>query len=465
MYRQGRYGLSEVVCNLILFGTSITVCGLFFWWPQAGALAYLVAVLVTPGGQIGTWTPRVDQILIIPLVLIGLFRLRRRPVFMSGWLLSLLVWVAWITIGALFSELPTDWLGLGGTVRAIGVAWLFSQMRWSPEEFRRAHIIFVLLGIPISLLTVGQVVGLPWVRFLTQAAYTSWTSPTFAGQIILEAAGTGFRGVGLFGTPAGAGTYFALGLVFGIFLLSQKVLVCGSAKLGIILAMLFCVVGGIASQSGTFLAATVTMLLGSLIALRQVDRRRLIRLVACWLVLFVVAVGFGLYKAQRLSGNLSYQIDGFVSGTRLSNRYSQDQSSVVAAWQDVLDHPVAGVGAVKASYSLCDSLYISILSPSGFAGSALFFLPILVIAWKAWRFGGSGDYVTLWTLAMLSTGVATNGMFVPRIGDWWWAVQGMFLSITMSTSPQTSISVQHLLRTLHRDNLRADLGLDERSQN
>jgi hypothetical protein len=207
--------------------------------------------------------------------------------------------------------------------------------------------------------------------------------------------------------------------------------------LGVIIALLFCMLGGLASQSGSFLAGTIIMLLACAIVSRNVRRRRLIGLVVSTLLVFAAGLLFALNRYEQISANLTYQVDSFVNGTRLDNRYMSDNSIAVAAWKDISDHPVAGVGAVKkAEYSLMDSLYITALTESGFVGSLLFFVPVLAIAWKAWRTEREPDCVTLWTFAMLATGIASDGMFGARIGDWWWALQGMFLSIAMGRTYQ-----------------------------
>ncbi|WP_348262407.1 hypothetical protein P8935_21740 [Telmatobacter sp. DSM 110680] len=220
-----------------------------------------------------------------------------------------------------------------------------------------------------------------------------------------------------------------------MYLLAQRGLIGSARKLGILVALLFCVLGGVASQSGSFLAGTFVMLIGCVFVTRQVRRPRLVGLVFCFLALFTMTIVFVLDRSELLAGNLTYQVEGFLNGTRLDNRYASDQSIAVAAWKDISAHPIAGVGAVKkADYSVKDSLYVDVVDESGFFGSLLFFIPVIGIAWKAWRFNGEGDFVTLWALAMLSTGIASEAMFLPRIGDWWWAVQGMFISIEIGSS-------------------------------
>ena len=266
-------------------------------------------------------------------------------------------------------------------------------------------------------------------------------------QVALEVAGSGFRGVGSFGNPAGAGTYFALVLSVGVLLLSGRSLATKVPKLVLASGVALSIIGGIASQSGTFLAASATMLVAVVIFVRRSSRIKLFWHTLLWSALLVASIGLALQRTEMISRNLTFQIDSFLAGSRLDSRYVRKDSSILAAWQDALEHPIAGVGAVKKDYySLNDSLYVSVLTPSGFLGAPLFFVPVLAIAWKAWRARGSGEYALLWTAAMLTTGIGTVAMFAPRIGDWWWAVQGMFLSVTLTHFPRPTRVGRRVLR-------------------
>jgi hypothetical protein len=255
--------------------------------------------------------------------------------------------------------------------------------------------------------------------------------------------------VGLFGNPAGAGTYFVIALAAGMLLLRQEYSRSGRLHWMLLFGLVMSIVGGIASQSGTFVAGT-SMTMGFLLIRFRRGHAKRFRDILLWTSCAVAALVFTLNKYENVAANLRYQIGGFVNGTRLDTRYQSRESGIPQAWQDILDHPVVGLGMVRTNYFLGDSLYICLLTIGGFAGTLLFLFPIGVVFKAAWRRRGPGEFVVLWTMTMFLTGVGTNAMLNPRLGDWWWAVQGIFLSASVGARRRSLAILRQRLQSRPR---------------
>jgi hypothetical protein len=407
----------------------IAIFCLFLTRPKIGALAYLAAILLAPTIAIGGATPRIELVL-VPLGLIArmLFRTHtwRRP-GLSLWLAMFVVWWIWLAFVTIVSPEATNWTGLYGVARLIGVSILFCSIEWTEDDIVRAQWIYLLSAIPVGLLTMGQLLGFGWAMTITNVGYSPASAAVIANQQLAQDTFGGlFRGVAVFGNVSPAGAYFVLVIAVGLLLAvirpwarPQKILLIACISIAFI--------GGFATLSGTFFGGLAVVWGVALIAAPANARGRVLRRVVVWgglgLLLATILVG----RDEMIRAQVQYQFDRLVSSGRLQGRYGSE-GITYEAWQYVLANPIQGAGLTYSSIFSGDSLYLSVLFPTGFVGAVLFALPIVALMWLGWRGGVGSRFVLVWTLGILLIGISCNGMFIARLGDWWWAMQGMLIS-------------------------------------
>jgi hypothetical protein len=430
---------------LILF-----ICGLLLLWtifrPKPAAMAFLVVILFAPLGQFREWTPRMEQfvlpLLFLPRILLSENTAQRIINPSSLWILVL--WLLWVVVSGLIGGgldiiSSSGWLtGVGGLARFLVVAFFFYSFDWTSDDLYWVNQLFVLSAIPIAVFSLGQLAGFDLVRDATLAWYNPWTSSVVESQYEAELSGSLFRAVGVFGNVAPAASYYILVLFVGLHLIIQGK--TGDAPLTRFLifgGVMAALVGGLSTLSGTFVGGLATLPGVLLLVHRRGTRMKDLFLLGIILAGSVCVAYVVIQSEEAWLDQLSYQVGGLITGERLRSRYADTSGILWDAWELVMSNPLIGASGRQESVFVGDSLYIVLLFTGGFVGLALFMIGALTISVLSWRSSAAGRLTALWLLGSLLVGISANGMFLARLGDWWWAVQGIALSIVRSNRAGT----------------------------
>jgi hypothetical protein len=399
------------------------VLGIFAIWPRAGGIAYLAVILLAPVAIIDHTTLRVETaltpLMLGWLVLAGSFRWRMP-------LIAFFCWIVWVTLVSVCSHGDTNLVGLFGYGRFVAVALIFGSIRWHKGDLIRTQYVFALSAIPIGLLSAGQVVNAPGVRAITQAAYTYSSQAVFDMQMEAQYQGYVFRGIGVFGNVSPAATYFLVAMIVAIILLCDEPQIkTPIRRWSLLTSLAAAIVGGASTLSATFLVG-FTPAIAAAVFLAPPGRR--LRSVAIAGLLCLLGTGMVWYlstTSDNFAAQLDYQWYRIAQGDILEGRYSHQNGVTAEAIEAVRKRPVCGIGVKITDMFYGDSMYVCLLFIGGVVGLLLFFVGFGGLTLVALRSGTDGRLALAWIVLMLLAGIGANGMFILRLGDWWWATQGM----------------------------------------
>ncbi len=351
----------------------------------------------------------------------------------STWLIFLFIWLSWIILLTISSSNNVNWIGIYGVTRLVALSLIFFSIRWTEKDIINSQWIFVISAIPVGLLSIGQLLGLKWAMYITRLAYLPYSSVVFEEQEWFSVTREDiFRGLGVFGNVSPAGTFF--GLVIGINLFLITINRDISFKRSILYSTLFfAFFGGFSTLSGTFIGIALIVPFLTFLTVPNINRRSLIKPISFYIIFFLFLGSFLVFQNENVMSHVQYQIKGLLTGERFQSRYGIE-GVTHDAWQYVLKNPVQGAGIIETDIFSGDSLYTFLLFTGGFLGFLLFMIPLIGILKIGLYNNIIARIATLWTLCILITGVSSNGMFIVRLGDWWWAMQGMFLSFYGSSA-------------------------------
>lgn len=435
----------------ILFGIIFILIYLTFLKnPKVGSLLYLAAALLAPNASIAAFTPRVEHIL-LPTLLLTQFtslrpnRHRIQPVFyLFG------IWFIWILLISIFSHYRTDWLSLYMYLRFIGVSVLFYKINWDDTDIITINLLFVFLSIFIGILSIGQLNQNAWATDLTLGAYSPANAAVINNQLNNTLSGILFRGVGVFGNVSPAGAFFTLSLAISLFLVSHIWRSLGPGRKMILAGgLISSLIGGFCTLSGTFFGGLMCIPPLFLLIVDSQYIKTTVKIVITGFILISAVTIVFLSNNESLRDQFDYQVRGILSGERFLGRYGDTDAKgeydgvMKSALTEVSANPIQGVGVVKSDDFTGDSFFVSLIYFGGLVGVFLFITPIMALCFKSWQLGGLSRIWFLWTAIFFIACISTSGFWLARIGDWWWAIQGVILKSFLN-----SIAKKSALKTI-----------------
>lgn len=422
----------SVPSALVWIGTVVVVTvSCMFGFKQALS-RLLVGVLLCPMLAFAGRTIRVELVLVPIFFAIAvvsfpkqLARAVRRPAS-----LVLIAWLFWIILASMINSrgrAPSSiawWFELYGLVRLVIVYWLFSLFRWRPSEVESLVKWLALASILVCLLSVGQVLNLPGARAITLAGYVPVSSPVFQQQLEKETSGYVFRSLGVFGNVSPNAYYFAIaaGCCFLSLVRNSPVaprkgfwVICGAA----------CLIGGMSTMSGTFIAGLPIVVLASLgFVWRRMTARQLVVVVSAVAAISVVTT-VAIVTIPRLKVQYDYQLEGLLSGERFKSRYDDEIGVTHEAAQVITENPLLGGFGFGQDVFVGDSIIMLLGFYGGYCGATLFVLFLAAMSSYTVLRGATRAYATLWVWGAVIFGVSTTSVFTLRLSDWWWAMMGI----------------------------------------
>lgn len=392
-------------------------------------IAFLVIVLFAPYVRIGVEF-RVEHLLVPAFLFIAL--LARKPLLVPAAALLLIGWWAWLLFGTSFSILgggPADtinWVQLYAFLKPALVVMLFASYGFGWNEALRLIRYFTYTAIPLGLLAVGQSLGISWVQVLTVTGYTSLgRTPVFA---LTDYFGHILRATSVFESPAYAAVYFLLALGTGVLLLTMSpVKLKRGQRLALVFSVLTAAAGGLLTLSATFVAGLGLL---AVFLLFVVGRRVRLKALGVGLLVLFVLVFLGSFFARtspEISGALAYQLDRVLRLQAFDTRYGEGaflDATIAAAFE----RPIGGWGLThRPDVFIGDSLYVVLFYYGGVVGLGLFLTTMISVLRPALHAGFVGKVLVLWLLIMLAGGFGAPSFFIPRLGDWWWALVGIVI--------------------------------------
>ncbi len=422
--------LASILGVLILAAVFI----LFLANASAGAYASLIAILFAPYIQVSSGLSFRIEHLLLPLILLALcirsYRTGRplacprlAALYALWWLISLVSTLC----SAAGGEVTVEWLGAYGYLRPALIILVFANVFPDANRyFRRLLLVFIISAIPLAALAIGQALGVGFLRELTDQFFTSPGRPVMGNQVALEAMGFAFRALSVFENVSFAGTYFLLVIFTGILVLNEPALLSDRSKRpAVIVAVCMAVLGGLFTLSATFIGGAFIVLILLFFGLGRAYKKRILAITAGLFVLLAVALTV-VPADNDILALVSYQVTKVTSFSGIADRYDSSSGQTADAIQATNERPLIGWGFVtKSDVVVNDSLYVAIYYAGGLAGVCVFAYFLFHLAFLA---GGSGPYrrvLLIWLAIMLISGVSCASMYVPRIGDWWWALAGL----------------------------------------
>lgn len=323
-----------------------------------------------------------------------------------------------------------------GILRPLLVMFLFLNVQADEKFARRILWAFVLLSVPIALLSIGQTLGLSVAQKITLRGYTSpWRTPVFR---LLEEQGVIIRSTGVFESPVYNAVYWLLVLITTGFALLTGSPTFGSKRF-LYLAFGLAVLAGITTLSATFLAGAVLVMATLVLFLGYRYPRRFFRfaLGSAAIVSIFIVVGLPyLARQPTFARNLGYQVDRILSGTLFFTRYDPESGILAGTYETIQQRLFIGWGLIEHEGAFVgDSIYTSVLYRGGVVGISIFLWVIYGILKHAWqnryREGVQGEIAwscLLWSLVLLVAGVGSPSFFVLRLQEWYWALVGISLN-------------------------------------
>jgi hypothetical protein len=313
-------------------------------------------------------------------------------------------------------------------VRPILIVLIFFNLDLSHDDAWRLLRYFAYTAIPLGLLSIGQSLGIPLAIILTVEGYTSAFRTSVAN--LLEATGTILRSTSIFESPVYAAVYFLLALGTALlWLMVPPEKLNHKQRLFLIISVLCAAVGGLLTLSSTFFAGISLLIIWLMFRLpiRRKIRFLLISIVFAVLLAFIVSL-LGSHES-RLEGSLSYQVSRIVNLTLFDTRYDPERGFLANAIKAILERPLTGWGWSRLEdVFVGDSIYVVLAYYGGIIALGLFLIALFFIALAALRSGFLGEILLLWLVVFLATGLGSPSFFIPRLGEWWWALVGIALA-------------------------------------
>ena len=423
-----------------LFSIVITLA-MFVAQPRWGGLAFILVAMLAPYGMFadGEFSMRADLVL-TPLMLgcqlLGLSRTTNRYSLVPiAWLF--VAWLACICTTTLVSEQKVDLIGAYGYVRLVLVMIIFSWIPWRELDASRFQFAYVLISIPIGLLSIGQVLDISFARALSNSCYSPPGADVMARQVEAEQIGYLYRAVGVFGNVSPTATYFLLTICLALSLLSTPI--AHKRRCWLALALATSLSGGLATLSGTFVGGIALVMLVALFNSDRKHRRNIILAVVCSVAMLAIIVAIARSQFAMVDAQLDYQWQRIVNGHLLTNRYSTSEGILADAIEDLYCHPMFGLGWTATDVFSGDSTYFSILYCSGIVGGLVFAAGLVRLVLSSFRGKQCGRWALSWTAIMLLGGIGCSSLILGRLADGWWAMQGMLICQLAATQTQNRL--------------------------
>lgn len=421
--------------NVIWIVCLLAVFALYMCRPKWGAMALLVAAMLVPFGGFSltnaTTLLRVELVL-MPLLLgcqlLGIpgsgYRYQLSPVTLLFGL-----WVCWIGIASLLGDARINYAGLYGYARPVAVLVVFANIAWTARDVERMQFLFVLTAIPIGLLCLGQFLGFGVARTLSERAYSPATAAVLELQTENEFLGYTYRAVGVFGNVSPAATYFLIAMTLAVLLHGAGPTSSLWRRLLLFIGLLASMAGGLATLSGTFVAGFAPTILVMLGFSPPKRRRKILQHTLLLLAIALPGLAWARSISYTIDTQLAYQWSRLTSGDGFVSRYSSRHGVLAEAYERFWEHPLRGHGVTQQSAFVGDSFFVNLLYTGGVLGTVLFIIPVVLLCLVSPRLGTCGHMALAWTVVMMACGIGCSGVLAGRLGDWWWASQGVVLSL------------------------------------
>lgn len=438
-----------LIFKLILICIAPVAMFVPIWSIRLGLIFYIIVALIFPSFWFGEVALRIELVYCLWLIFILFVR---KVVSDSSFHLHLVLirygwFLVYIFMATLFVYLTAldvvidapfaHAVSLYGLLRPLFVMLLFLNLPIDDRFARQVLWIFLWLSIPLSLLSIGQSLGIDAIEKLTLIGYTS-PSRTPVDRLLREY-GVIIRSTGVFESPVNNANYFLLVLVATGSLL----LTCKHRRSRTIILYLFLVlafVSGVSTLSSTFLLGIIIVIGLFVVFLWPWYPRRFLRM-AISFICIIGLLSFLLLPrlTQHHTGTLSYQVQRIFSGSILETRYDSTTGILAGTYQTIAQRPILGWGFVQVENAFVgDSLYVSTLYRGGIIGLVLFFWIMGAILRHAWRYRGAvkmsgvvNHIVLLSTLLFLIVGVGNSSLFILRLQELYWALVGISLNPTL----------------------------------
>jgi len=418
---------------------------------RRGVILYLISALIFPSLWINdTIVLRVELIYCLWLVFVLFLRKTtlksnfRWHSILSKYAIFLLIIVLSTMFGlvdrATESSLSSLVFTFYGVLRPLLVMFVLLNTFFDEKFPFQVLQALIWLSIPISLLSIGQSLGLDVAQKITLQGYTSTSrTPVFA---LLEKIGVIVRSTGVFESPVYNGVFFvAILTIIGVILASEWI----GFKHKWVLYLLFSlsIVAGITTLSATFILGTIFALTILLFFFRHRYPKYFLQFtvgVAFIASIFVVSLSF-FTQRDTFKGVLTYQINRVISGVFLNTRFDPETGIFKETYKAIQQRPIFGWGFKKLeNVFVGDSTYMVLLYWGGIVGLGTFLWIIYSILRNAWRNrnqaglqGTISWIVFLWTLIFLATSFGSPSFFILRLQEWYWALVGIFLNLCSRT--------------------------------
>ncbi|MEO0071778.1 MAG: hypothetical protein ABIK39_06825, partial [candidate division WOR-3 bacterium] len=432
---------------------------------------YLITALVFPVLKIGEFAIRIE--LIYSLWLIILF-VTRSLVFKNQkvnfqWRPIILVYALFLT-ALLFSTLLLLFTGgssaiskqslipFYGFIRPLLIMLLFRNTQFTERWLNRLLTTFVVLSIPISILSICQTLGLDFAQDLTLRCYASpWRTSL---PVVKSQYGYLLRSTGVFEYHGYNATFsLTVILITGYLLIKEPVLnfnLRRKRNLALLYtSLVLSTIAGLFSVSVTFLLGVAVVLLLLALSSRTSPRGLLkfstiMAIVIGAILIFVAPV---ILKSSNLRQGLLNQIGRIIDGNFLKGRYYLPSAGILApTYEAITRRPLFGYGFGEGFFS-GNSLYVGLLYRGGIIGLGLWFFFIATTLKFTYRHSGLITRLIFFlTILYLAIGLGNPAFFIPRLSEWYWALIGLSGSLMVGsfTEKHRQLRVLHIIPDLKK---------------
>lgn len=422
---------------------------------RAGLIVYLVGALIFPSLWFGEEVAlRLELVYCLWLLFVfsirkasSGFTFRWHPVLSTyGLFLVAIILSTMLSLVSIESESPfiQSLTQLYGILRPLLVMLLFLNVPAEEKFVQRILWAFVVVSIPIALLSLGQTLGLGIAQEITLRGYTSPSrTPVFT---LLEERGVILRATGVFESPVYNAVYWLIIAITSMYLLLAKHKYPLKNRLLLYFVLGLSAIAGIATLTATFLVGASIVILLSLVFLLPKYPRRFHRLAIP--TTFVIGVLLliilpRLLENPIIAGPLRYKVERVLNAEVLNTRYDPESGILASTYEAIIQRPVFGWGLIQTKdVFVGDSAYISVLYQGGGVGLALLLFVLWFILRHSWRLreekAALGDViwlVFLYTLLLIPLGIGAPSFCLPRLQEWYWALVGLSLNPSLRGKP------------------------------
>lgn len=331
-----------------------------------------------------------------------------------------------------------------GFLRPLLIMLLFRNSQFNERWLHRLLVTFVVLSIPISVLSICQTGGFGFAQDLTQRWYTSpWRTSI---PVVKSQWGFILRNTGVFEYHGYNATFSLTAILIAGYLLIK--IKGGKRKLALLYPSLtLATIAGLFSVSVTFLLGGIILLFLLTLSSRT-SPRGLLKFTTNAAVVIGVSLLLAaplILKSPDIRQGLRNQIGRIIDGDFLRGRYDAPAAGKLApTYKAITQRLIFGWGFKEGVFS-GDSLYVSLLYRGGIIGLGLWFFFITTILTFALRHPALSTRLTfLLTILYLVVGLGNPSFFIPRLGEWYWALIGLSINAFRVVPP-----LPRKLRVLH----------------